>query len=81
MSDQRCGTCRHFRPAKGPTGRVRPSEPGTCGWMHPCAADPIAFPGHAGFGADLVTVGSATAPRGVAWADTSGRACKCWEAK
>lgn len=36
MSDQRCGTCRLFEPARNPkTGRVRPTEPGQCTWQPP----------------------------------------------
>lgn len=27
-----CGDCKLFKPARGPTGRVRPSEAGECTW-------------------------------------------------
>lgn len=79
-ADKKCGTCHHFEPDHGPTGRVRPTKPGRCTWEHPDAAALIPVPGIPEWGGRFRTVGSATRVKRAVWRDC-GWACPCWKEK
>jgi hypothetical protein len=68
---QCCGTCRHWLPTRGKTGRVCPTQAGSCGWLLP-QAWPLAYCDYNG------TAPYITQHR-VSWPQATG--CKTWEAK
>jgi len=80
VTDHRCGTCRHYAPTRGPSGRVRPSEPGSCHWRHACANDPVPFSGVKHWGAGPHTIGDATELRHRV-RNIDGSICQCWMAR
>ena len=74
--DESCGKCKHFSPSRGPTGRVRPSEPGLCGWDHP-AKDDIT-PVFDAWQRRYLTLGEVVG-RGLRRTYVATPGCPCWE--
>lgn len=66
--------------ARGLSGRVRPSEPGSCNWRHACANDPVPFSGVKHWGAGPHTIGDATELRHRV-RNIDGSICQCWMAR
>ena len=75
--ERRCGTCRWFKWATGPTGRRRPTQPGQCEWPVPW---PAAWPSAYTYNGRCGINGNPQRPRQTAVWATSGRICQCWEA-
>jgi hypothetical protein len=70
--DRRCGTCRWFVFAKGPTGRKRPTMAGACTWRAPWPAEwPESF--------RETWTSSPQPPHPHAVWDYNGTRCACWK--
>jgi hypothetical protein len=72
---RKCGTCRHYQPSRGPTGRIRPTQRGACAWTFPW---PSVWP-HS-----FVNSWRRDTPRrpipDAVWA-ANGSTCPCWQEK
>src|SRR3990167_1894308 len=70
---RQCGTCKFYQPSRGPTGRIRPTEKGKCGWEQPWPEKwPEAF--HRGY---LQPTHCLKAEMFM----NDGMNCQCWEKK
>ena len=72
-TEKRCKTCKHFKPATGPSGRVRTTSAGVCAWVIPW---PTAWPKAY---MQYRQPPRKPYPSGV-WAN-EGATCQTWEAK